>query len=220
LHLLARRATAVTGLQQVTLAEHHWGMRADPADFLELDLRCHSLLDDVPLHDVWAVSLEGGGPDRTMEDARAVTSLDRARPNVAVRSLFVLRRALGLVFRWDEDRDDWSAESYVDRLTDDDRARSSVVPGTQEGPFRTLYVFPDEALMEARNATVHGFLATALVPRPGGYLLYWAIYVKPVGAITRAYMALIDPFRRLFVYPALIGDVQGRWRHRYGAPTH
>ena len=147
-------------------------MRADPNEFLELDLRCHSLLDDVPLHDVWAIPLDGGGPDRTIEDVRAVASIERAQPNVAVRALFVLRRALGFVFRWDEDRAKWASDSYASRLTEEDRARSSVEPGTREGLFRNLYVFPDEALAEARNATVHGFLATALVPRPGGYLLY------------------------------------------------
>ena len=42
-------------------------MRVDPAEFRKLDLRCHALLSDVPLHDVWAIPLHGGGPGRTMK---------------------------------------------------------------------------------------------------------------------------------------------------------
>ena len=47
-------------------------MRVDPADFQKLDLRCHALLSDVPLHDVWAIPLPDGGPGRTIDDFRAL----------------------------------------------------------------------------------------------------------------------------------------------------
>ena len=43
-------------------------MRIQPSEYLALDLRVHSLLADVPLHDVWRVDLEDGGPDRTVLD--------------------------------------------------------------------------------------------------------------------------------------------------------
>jgi Protein of unknown function (DUF2867) len=190
-------------------------MPAEPSEFRRLDLRCHTLLDDVPLHDVWAIPLNGGGPDRTMLDVRAVAPLNRRSPNLAVRGLVTLRLALGRLLGWDEERHDASAQSYVHRLTDDDRARSRILPGTKEGLFRALYVFPDEAVYEVRNATVHAFLASALVARSGGYLLYWAIYVKPVGRLTPVYLALITPFRRFIVYPALIRDVQAAWSRVY-----
>ena len=36
-------------------------MRISPDEYLELELRVHSLLADVPLHDVSAVDLAGGG---------------------------------------------------------------------------------------------------------------------------------------------------------------
>jgi hypothetical protein len=71
-------------------------------------------------------------------------------------------------------------------------------------------------LLEARNATVHGFLAMALVPRPGGYLVYLAVYVKPVGRITAIYMRVIDPFRRLIVYPGISRQLQTAWSQAYG----
>src|SRR6266511_2528043 len=101
-------------------------MRAEPSEFQSLDLRCHALLADVPLHDVWAISLNGGGPNRTLRDIRAILPLDPSPPNLAVRCLFAVRRILGRVFGWDREDHDSPAESYVHRLTDEDQARSLV----------------------------------------------------------------------------------------------
>lgn len=152
-------------------------------DFRALPLRCHALLADVPIHDVWVIDLPDGGPGRTMRDVDALRATGRmsSQPR-AVRVLFALRFALGRVLRWDTPRPDALAVSYLNRLSGDDRVRSLVTPGTRRGPFRVLYVFPDESLAEAHNATVHAFLAMALVPRDDGYTLYWAIYVKPGGS--------------------------------------
>jgi len=192
------------------------GMRVKPADFQTLNLRCHALLSDVSLHDVWAIPLNGGGPGRSIRDARAILFGDRRPPtNFAVRGLFTLRWALGRAFGWDDERHDPPGVSYVHRLAEADRSQSQVPPGTREGRFRVLYVLGDEALSELRNATVHAFLALALTPRPGGYTLYLAIYVKPVSRFTTLYMALIDPFRRLVVYPALGRQAQQRWSRTY-----
>jgi len=191
-------------------------MRAKPADFQKLNLRCHALLSDVPLHDVWAIPLIGGGSGRNTQDARAILFGDR-RPssNFAVRGLFALRWTLGRAFGWDDERHDPPGVSYIHRLAEADRSQSQVPPGTREGPFRVLYVLGDEALSELRNATVHAFLALALTPSLGGYTLYLAIYVKPVSRLTPLYMALIDPFRRFIVYPALGRRIQGAWSRAY-----
>ena len=78
-----------------------------------------------------------------------------------------------------------------------------------------LYVTQNEALSEIRNATVHGFLALALTHREPGYVLYVAIYVKAVSRFTALYMALIDPFRRFVVYPALGRQIQQAWLRAY-----
>lgn len=192
------------------------GMRVKAADFQKLNLRCHALLSDAPLHDVWAIPLNGGGPGRNIQDARAILFGDRRPPtNLAVRGLFALRFALGRAFGWDDERHDPLGVSYVHRLAEADRSQSRVPPGTREGPFRVLYVLGNEALSELRNATVHAFLALALTPSPGGYTLYLAVYVKPVSRFTTLYMALIDPFRRLVVYPALGRHAQRRWSRTY-----
>ena len=190
-------------------------MRVKTAEFQKLNLRCHALLRDVPLHDVWAIPLNGGGPGRSIQDARAILFGDRRSLNFAVRGLFTLRLALGRTFGWDDERHDPPSGSYVNRLAEADRSQSQVPPGTREGPFRVLYVLAEEALSELRNATVHAFLALALKPSPEGYTLYLAIYVKPVSRLTTLYMALIDPFRRLVVYPALGRDAQQRWSRTY-----
>ena len=187
-------------------------MRVDPTDFKKLDLRCHALLSDVPLNDVWTLPLKNGGPGRTMKDLRGLILGDRRLPsNMAVRALFLLRRWLGRAFNWGGERHDPPGASYIHRLTDIDRLESEIPPGTREGSFRVLYVFPEEAVSEIRNATVHGFMALALRPREQGYQLYVGIYVKPVSRLTRVYMAVIDPFRRFLVYPALGRQLQRAW---------
>jgi hypothetical protein len=39
--------------------------------------------------------------------------------------------------------------------------------------------------------------------------------VKPSSWLTPVYMALIEPFRRFIVYPAMLGRVRRAWTARY-----
>jgi len=191
-------------------------MRIDPSEFRARPLRAHALLHDVPLEDVWAIRLPGGGAGRTIQDVRAVLRAGGETASPMVKGLFGLRRWIGARLGWDQPRPAWDAGSYVHRLSEEDRARSLVAPGTPDGPFRLLYRFEDEQLAELRNATVHAFLSLSMGQAPGGYLAYWAIYVKPVSRFTGLYMAAIAPFRRLFVYPAIVRQMQRAWVERYG----
>jgi hypothetical protein len=134
-----------------------------------------------------------------------------------VRLLFGIRIGLGRLFRWDEPRKPLDEASFYHRLTADDVARSTIAPGTREGPFVVLYVHEHETLSEARNATVHAFSVFALVEQEWGHHLFWAIYVRPGGRLTQAYMALIDPFRRWIVYPSLLRRLRRAWLEEYGA---
>lgn len=191
-------------------------MHADPGEYRQLDLRAHSLLADVPLHDIWLLELEGGGDDRTIEDVRrCFTPQTVTTANAAVRTLFALRRWLGRIYGWDRGPQHWEEELYVNRLTAEDRARSLVTPGTDDGLLKIVYVFPYESLSEVRNATVHAFSCFALRHTMNAYRLYWAIYVKPVGRWTSTYMRVIDPFRRAVVYPAVLHRVQRTWSVNY-----
>lgn len=188
-----------------------WSL-AEPAEYRQLKLRVHELLADVPLHDVWQVELPGGGPDRSIADVRSLMNAKSLTDvNPVVRALFDLRRLLGRVFRWDSSFPTRRTESFLSRVPEQDRMRSLVEPGTADGPFTILYVHAREAVSEIRNTTVHAFSVLALERLPSGYRLFWAIYVAPVGRLTTFYMALIDPFRRLLIYPALLRHLHRAW---------
>ena len=187
-------------------------MRAPPAEFLALDLEAHALLRDAPLRDVSIVDLPGGGSGRTIADARRLLNEGRQRYPLHVRALGGLRRFLGRAFGWDGAT---PGPSYASRLSDDQRARSLSPIGSVEGPLRLVYEFPNEAVGEVRNATVHAFVCMTLQPRAGGYRFYFAVYVANVSPLTPVYMALIEPFRRFLVYPAMLRNLRTAWATAY-----
>jgi hypothetical protein len=183
-------------------------MRVSPAEYLSLDLRAHELLRGIPLYDVTVIDLPGGGPGRTLADVQALDK--KADPSLTATALYRVRRFLGEVLGWD--RNPMSPEtSLVARLSEQDRHGSEIPPGTADGPFLIVYQFPRESLRETRNATVHGWISTALAPIETGYRLYWAIYVLPVSWITRPYLVAIEPFRRFLLYPAMLRRIQRAW---------
>lgn len=187
-------------------------MRVTREEFERLDLRAHSLLSGIPLHDVWAVDLPRGGQPRTIAELRTLMSgRNLTAVNPAVKFLFALRRTLGRVFGWDGEPLRAAETSLLHRLTPADRERSLVPPGTREGPFQVLFASNHETILEIQNATVHGFSVVALVERPSCYRFYWGIYVRPVGRLTAWYMRLIDPFRRIIIYPAVLRYVRAAW---------
>jgi hypothetical protein len=188
-------------------------MRVSPAEYLVLPLRAHDLLRGVPLYDVSIVDLPGGGAGRTIADVRAIDA--SAPPSRIAQALYNVRSLLGRAFGWDRVamRDE---DSLVSRLTARDRAESQVAPGTRQGGFRVLYQFPNESLSEIRNATVQGYICLALAPMANGYRLYFAVYVRPVSWITRPYLLLIEPFRRV-LYPAMLRRIRRGWAAAYAA---
>jgi len=189
-------------------------MRAPPAEYLNLKLRAHELLHDVPLYDVSVVDLPGGGAGRRVADIRALDSAAATSP--IAKSLFGVRFFLGRVFGWDRVQLR-PEESLLSRLSARDRSDSEIAPGTPLGHFLLLYQFPSEALAEIRNATVHGFLCTALARTATGYRLYWGVYVLPVSWLTRPYLLAIEPFRRFILYPAMLRRVRRAWIAAYGS---
>ena len=187
-------------------------MRVPPAEFLTLDLEAHELLRDVPLRDVSAVDLPDGGGGRTIADVKRLLFASREHRRRLAGALFGLRRLIGRVFDWDRPI---SEPSHAARLSEAQRRRSLVPPGTSEGPFRLLYEFENESLGEIRNATVHAFACMALVPRAGGYRFYLGVYVEPVSWLTPVYMAAIEPFRRFIVYPSMLAQLRAGWEAAY-----
>ena len=188
-------------------------MRVPPAEYLNLDLRAHELLKGIPLHDVSAADLPGGGPGRRIADIRALEKA--AAPSRIASLLFGVRFFLGRVFGWDR-HPTRPEETLLSRLTERDRSDSEVAPGTRVGPFLLLYQFPREALAETRNATVRGWICTALAPVADGYRLYWGVYVLPVSWLTRPYLLAIEPFRRI-LYPVMLRRIRRAWIAAYGS---
>jgi hypothetical protein len=194
--------------------------RIPVAEYNALPLRVHALLADVPLHDVWAVDLPRGREGVTPGEFHRLFDQARWReglPRVA-RALFGLRFLLGRVFRLEEQPTGAGASSFARGLTAHDRSRSSLAPGTPAGLFRVVYRFENELLLEVHNRTVHAALLTALAETEAGYRLYLAVYVRRTGWITTVYMALIDPFRRWIIYPAMLESIRAVWVRMSGCP--
>lgn len=79
-------------------------------------------------------------------------------------------------------------------------------------PFKSVYLLEDEWAAELANKTVHGVLHLSWVPDgEGGYRGQMAVYVKPNGLLGRAYLAAIQPFRHLVVYPPMLRQLERRW---------
>ena len=184
-----------------------------------LPLRVHAVLAGIPLHDVWAVDLPARREGvtlseflhRTSGDACGATDAEIKRFPAMARALFSFRFFLGKIFRLEDEPKDASAASFAGRLTAEDRARSSVGAGTPDGLFRVVYRFENEQLVEIHNRTVHGAALSALVEGADGYRFYFAVYVFETAWITPYYMALIDPFRKWIIYPALLKRIRATW---------
>jgi Protein of unknown function (DUF2867) len=86
-----------------------------------------------------------------------------------------------------------------------------VEAGTRDGLFRVVYRFENESLLELHNRTAHAALLSALEETAAGYRFYVAVYVARGGWTTPAYLALIDPFRKWIVYPAMLKNIRASW---------
>jgi hypothetical protein len=187
-------------------------------EFERLPLRVHTFLAGVPLHDVWAVDLPRMRPGITLDEfLRAKRALAHGLPPV-VHTLLSIRFFFGRLLGWDREPAAGRWEPFATRLTTADRSQCLAPPGTSEGFFRVVYHFENEQLLEVVNRTAHAAALTALVELPNTYRFYFAVYVRNVGRFTPVYMALIDPFRKLIVYPSLLRKVRANWNRTFG--TH
>jgi hypothetical protein len=185
-------------------------------EYERLPLRVHAFLAGVPLHDAWAVDLPRASDGITLaEFLRRAGNLFQ-RPSPAVQALLSVRFFVGSLFDWDRIARDLASETFAQRLTDEDRARSLVPAGTSDGLFRVVYRFENEQLDELVNRTVHAGALSALVEAAAGYRFYFAVYVRAVSRFTPLYMAAIDPFRKVIVYPELLRSVSAQWDATFG----
>ena len=133
----------------------------------------------------------------TAENASALTRL-----------LFAVRRVLGQMLRWDDEAGADDPRLLRNRLPEDER-----MPAAGAGPFLPLYETDVEWAAELVNRTVHGILHVGWVANGDGrYHGQLAVLVKPNGRLGTAYLQAIRPFRYAVVYPALLRNVERKWR--------
>ena len=176
--------------------------------------KVHALADDFELEDVWRLPIRGDQQPGRDFTAFADTMTFEAPQAGVVGMLFRLRLWLGEVFGWDgEERldiPDSAERSVIERLSEELAAKAP--PFDPALMFQMVYDLPEERLLEISNSTVHALMHLGWVKHPdGNYGAQMAVYAKPRGAMGRAYMALIKPFRLFIVYPALMKVFRDNW---------
>jgi hypothetical protein len=186
-------------------------------EFERLPLRVHAFLAGVPLHDVWAVDLPRIRAGITLDEFLRTGGARPYRLSLVVRALLNLRLFVGRLLGWDREPAATACETFSRRLTTADHSKSLAPAGTREGLFRVVYRFENEQLLELINRTAHAAALSALVETANTYRFYFGVYVRSVSRFTPIYMALIDPFRKLVVYPSLLRTVRAKWNKTFGA---
>ena len=195
-------------------------------EFEQLPLRVHTFLAGVPLHDAWFIDLPRWRAGVTLDEFLRTAgncklntcgcskSSSLFTPSPFVRMLLDIRLFVGRFLGWD--REPLATATFATRLTHTDHLKSLVAPGARDGFFRVIYRFENEQLVELINRTTHAAALSTLVETPTVYRFYLGVYVRSVSRFTPFYMTLIDPFRKLIVYPSLLRSVRARWNQAFG----
>jgi uncharacterized protein DUF2867 len=186
-------------------------------EFERLPLRVHTFLAGVPLHDVWSVDLPRWRAGVKLDDFLRTGSDCLLTPSSVAQLLLDIRLFVGRFFGWDREPPETAWQTFTTRLTASDHARSLTAAGTRDGFFRVVYRFENEQLVELINRTAHAAALSTLVETATAYRFYFGVYVQSVSRFTPFYMALIDPFRKMIVYPSLLRSVRTRWNQAFGA---
>ena len=188
--------------------------------------RIREIAPDFTVEDVWALPVRGRAGD-FQEVLDTLTAADPTQStSTATRVLWGARDLLGKWFNLG--RVTTSADEAVDSLPIPGTSQMSLserlpveLLGTTADvqfdslPFVPLYRTADEFAAEISNRTVHGVLHLAWAKQAEDtYQAQLAVYVKPRGALGKAYLAFIKPFRYLIVYPALMRQVERQWNSR------
>lgn len=178
--------------------------------------RIDEIVPDFRLEDVWALPTPGGRNDFPLL-VQALASTDPAKdlPRAA-RALWKIRQKLGELLGWDDPGAglDLKITSLRDRLPADLRD-APPGPAFDALPATSLYLLEDEWAAEVANRTVHGVMHLGWVQdEDGSYRGQLAVFVKPNGPLTSAYMTAIKPFRHLIVYPQMMSELERRWQRR------
>lgn len=187
------------------------------------------IVHDFDVEDVWALPIDGGPADfEAVIDLMQSIDFPGSAP-LPVRLLWGIRDLLGRMFglgRISTSADHAGAWPPVPGT--DERSLIGRVPAElrdtatdshlTDKPFRPLYFTDTEFADEISNRTMYGVMHLAWVDQGGGrYQAQMTVYVKPRGAVGKAYMAFIKPFRYAVIYPALMRYLERLWAGRRGA---
>jgi hypothetical protein len=180
----------------------------------------HEITRDFRVEDVWALPTPGGPDDfPVLLSLMEGDSLQHDGP-AAARFLWWFRWKLGALLGLDRRAAglDARVHSLRDRLPTELREKACAKQD-DDSLFTVLYEVHNERAAEIANRTMHGVLHLGWVPDgAGGWHGQMAILVKPNGRLGVAYMALIEPFRKLIIYPAMLRSLERRWQKR-SAPS-
>jgi hypothetical protein len=193
-------------------------MRVPVEEHTSRPWRIHEVAAGFEVEDVWALPVTGKA-DEWRQAAEMMAGDPGSSPSAISRFLFAVRWELGRVFGWD-DTDGRPVPTLLDRLPDDLRA-APPPPKGERSPFTPLFLTDDEYAAEIVNKTVHGVLHLGRIPTgdDGEFTAHMAVLVRPNGRWGRVYLAAIKPFRYLFVYPALMKQIEADWRQRAAPST-
>lgn len=186
--------------------------------FNKIPLKAHSFLDCIPMHSLDFVELKGGKSGMKMDEIYHITKLNQYedfKAGFVTDTLFKLRTFLGKIFGWDKVPDLKEKNSWITRLTEEERKKSLIPSGKTESISTIFYCFKNEILFEIINRTVHCFWVLASVEKNDGYDLYVAIYVKKLNWRTPIYMTLISPMLKWVIYPAMRKSIQENWKKAF-----
>ncbi len=185
-------------------------MRLSRSAYTARDWRMHEIAPDFTVEDVWELPIRGARDELPrVVDAIFGSSFPDYAPLI-VRFLWAARWRIGALLRWDDADNGLDARvpSLRERLPADLRAGADA----QLDRFAVVYRTDDEFAAEMANRTVHTVMHLGWLPGDAGdYVCRMTVLVRPNGRLGAIYMTAIKPFRRLFVYPALLQMIARRW---------
>lgn len=190
------------------------GRRIPLSEFYARPWRIHEIAPDFDVVDVWQLPTPGGqGELAGLVQLFAAGDGEQHAPAL-VRLVWSVRWTLGRLLQWDDPQHGVGIRvpSLNARLPGD-LQDAPIGPDFERLPFTSVYLLDDEFAAELANKTCHGVLHLGWVKTESGcWTAQMTVLVKPNGKLGRAYLAGIQPFRHVLVYPSLLHTIERDWR--------